>query len=256
MAEVLRNNMKVFCKKCGREMEQKVELTTVAVFPFQEHEYFKRRYICPGCKPVNHIASFAFFLLAILFSINLVHAETDVQVVQQFQPGKIFAICEDNGKACSSTTKCNITLVYPNGTTFLENQQTVRENQVFTFNLTSGQTKVTGDHKLFAFCWDGAVNSPVPDAIVKVTPTGDERGFSLALILGIGATVMLVISLAIKNAYFGFIAGALYSVAGVYVRLFGFNNLNDIYTQTIGYVGIGLGMFLLIVSAYEWALED
>ena len=53
----------------------------------------------------------------------------------------------------------------------------------------------------------------------------------------------------------GFMAGLLFSVAGMYFMIYGIGNLSDLYTRSIAGVIIAFGGFVTIMAGIEW-LED
>lgn len=118
------------------------------------------------------------------------------------------------------------------------------------FNYSYCNTNVTGIYTVNGCsdndCWFYTFN---------ITPTGDARGVSFFLIFTIGAIILFVIGYTAENEYIITIAGLLFGVAGVYTFIYGFADVNDLYTQIIGIILIGISIFLVIASIFE-AIQD
>jgi|TARA_Y100000310_G_scaffold339572_1_gene432644 hypothetical protein len=63
--------------------------------------------------------------------------------------------CINNGSACSGTAECNVTVTYPNGTNFVNNQ--LMTNGGTYHNYTLSDTSVSGEYQTTVFCNDSAV---------------------------------------------------------------------------------------------------
>jgi hypothetical protein len=50
-------------------------------------------------------------------------------------------------------------------------------------------------------------------------------------------------------------AGILFIIFGIYTIVYGLGFVSDFYTQAIGYVTIGMGLFIFLASAYS-AIND
>ena len=97
---------------------------------------------------------------------------------------------------------------------------------------------------------DGGFNKTAT-FIMAITPTGEDAGYSLFLILAISSIVILALGMWAGNEYVGFLAGALFLITGLYSIAYGISNLADLYTRAIGFVGLGLGLIFLIAAGYK-----
>ena len=94
--------------------------------------------------------------------------------------------------------------------------------------------------------YDSAGNKYVNDFYI-----GDEYGFWITLILGISAILLLAIGVFIRNEYIGLISGLLFLTLGVYGIINGFGYVNNVYTQSIAYTALGLGLIFFVSAIWE-----
>lgn len=168
----------------------------------------------------------------------------------------ITSFCQnEDGTDCDSTTTCNITIT-SNDNILLDNKIMNRSGSgsFFYYNINSSVTYKLGEHLSKVVCLDDPL-SGVDSFNILVTPTGDDRGVSFVLIMGLASVILLGGSMILKNYYLAFISGLLFVVLGVYTLINGYNNVTDLTTNTIAYTSLGLGVLFSIVAAYEWVLD-
>jgi len=165
--------------------------------------------------------------------------------------------CTLNNAIPSAAATYNITINYPNGSIFLENNETISlGNGAFKF---STRFPETGLYKIQMFCWDG-IYSFSDEGFYNITPTGKIQtsiwNNSLLLILG-ALGLILVITGAIKGIpWFGFIGSIMFLLIGLYTMIYGFNNTTDLYTRGVAITLLGMGVIFMFASAYEWLYDD
>jgi hypothetical protein len=99
-------------------------------------------------------------------------------------------------------------------------------------------------------CNDGGLGAALSGAWV-VTETGEETGnVYLFLILIFSSFLVLAVAIVMENEYIGFISASLFIVTGLFVIVYGIGNFLNMYTDSVGWVSLGLGLFFLISSAY------
>lgn len=189
-------------------------------------------------------------IFGIMFlTLTFVSAEDITFKVGQTADLKLYATI--NG-SFSPTIICNATIIYPNESVMIDNK--LMTNQVTFQNITLIDSQVLGKYRYIVSCKEGGEASS--DAgFFYITPSGDSRGVSYVLIAAIGSLILFILALYTRNQYMGFIAGTLLIVTGVYVMIYGFNNINEMLSRSIAYVILGLGIFITISSAYE-VIED
>lgn len=198
----------------------------------------------------NNICMGIIFLLGVLILINTISAQDYVFKVGQSMNFK--AACTYLGAPCNISAGCNLTLQNSTGGYTLDNViMTHHTNGDFSYVIPA---QVIGNFNGKVFCSQGGYSYTTPFTL-DVTPTGDNRGVGLFLILALGSFILLVMALLLKNEYLGFITGALFITTGIYTMIYGVGPLSDMYTRTIGYSSIGLGLIFLVASAYS-AIES
>jgi hypothetical protein len=50
----------------------------------------------------------------------------------------------------------------------------------------------------------------------------------------------------------GFISSVVFLILGVYLMIYGFDGITNLYTQTAGISVLGLGIITMFSAAYEW----
>lgn len=116
--------------------------------------------------------------LLLVLLIPLVLAETEIYPVNQNVDLKF--ICTSNNAIPSNTTTFNITISYPNGTTFLNNKQATSLGNG-AFNYTTNFKEI-GTYKVRMFCWDGT-DSYSDEGTYTITTTGQTVSLSNVIIV-------------------------------------------------------------------------
>ena len=155
--------------------------------------------------------------------------------------------CFNDGDLCDVTFSCSLTTYNPNGSVILDNVAMVRETSYYNYNLSGVDN---GEYRNRMTCTDGT-DSGSEIFYFSITPSGDDGDYKLFLIIGLGAIILLSFAYIFKDNILGFISGVMFIVLGVYVMIYGVGDISDIYTRTISFVSIGLGLMFSIASAYN-----
>jgi len=145
--------------------------------------------------------------------------------------------CENDGKPCSSSATCNITIKYPNST-FLINfvEMTNQNNGDFNITLNENQTNVLGEYAYSVYCSDGGYHGAAHETYI-ITPTGGELdktktdNYTIAVIIFIIGLVGLFAYLSFNLREEHFALSVFFLLAIFIVLLIGSNvviNLADI----------------------------
>ena len=195
-----------------------------------------------------------FIGIIILGGIHYINAETEIYPVNKEVDLKF--TCTLNNAIPSPTTEFNISINYPNGTTFINNQPaTALGNGAFNYTTTFTQT---GIYKVQMFCYDGTY-SYSNEGFYDITPTGKIQTSILEnpilLILGILGLGLVVLGSTKGIPWFGFIGSIMFLLLGIYTMIYGFNNTTDLYTQGVSITLLGIGIIFMFASAYEWLYD-
>ena len=198
-------------------------------------------------KKLNKIYFLTAFLISIIFlQLTFVSAVTNLGVFKQNE-------CIELIQTCSDCTYVNISSVlYPNSTQALG--QVAMTKLGTTYNYSFCKTSLLGKYIVNGYGDDAGVVS-VWAYDLEVTTTGNNINNTIPLFLALGGFIILVIAFAFKNNYLGFMAGVLFIMLGLYTTIYGLGAISDFYTQSIGYVTLGMGLFIFLASAYS-AIND
>jgi hypothetical protein len=162
--------------------------------------------------------------------------------------------CDVNGVPCSPASGglCNFTLRNPDGDYIVDFQPMTlsatgdANYTVHKRNLTVVSEKYPGK----VYCTEGGINKTVTFT-AAITPSGEDRGYGIFLVLGGAALLTLVIGIRAENEWIGFMAGVLFIITGIYAMINGIGNLADLYTRAIAFTSIGLGLLFVIAAGYK-----
>jgi hypothetical protein len=92
--------------------------------------------------------------------------------------------------------------------------------------------------------------------VFEVTPSGGaEDNTTIFLFLICLTTLFFFMGVFMKNYIFVTIAGFALMSSGVYGMIYGFGDITSLYTRTISYIVIGLGMIITVTSGLELVKE-
>ena len=181
-----------------------------------------------------------------MFLVSLVSADINLN------PGKQ-SECIELQQTCDTCTWVNISSVTRTG-----------ENST-TWNLNADMTKFGVDYN-YSFCYTkilgeyvysvygnkgGGTDIKSENGYFIITPTGDERGFGLFLVLIIASVIIFVGSFQFDIDWGVFLSGILFILSGMYAMIYGIGNLTDLYTRGIAVIALGLGIVFIVSSVYN-----
>ncbi len=141
----------------------------------------------------------SYFLLfgILLFSFTLISAltfEKDAIVDLTFP-------CTYNGSNCDAATTCNLSIIYPNGSLMVENQQATYTGSGIA-NYTIPDTSVNGDYKVPLTCTFPDGNSEEGNADFIITPNGEQPDEAKTTIyLGLILIILILIILILVGLF-------------------------------------------------------
>lgn len=201
------------------------------------------------------------YLLSAIFILCLVGFVTSASIddgrYQANKPVTLNFRCSVGGEIPSVAAVYHFQIMYPNGSLFIPDTIATPEGQgMFSYDTTF---KEIGIYKVYQFCTDpplypeGFSNTDT----IEITSTGDNSNITLTLVivLLVFAVILFLGAIVLENEILGFISGLLFSVAGVFVMIYGFGNLANIYTQSIAYVSLGWGIILVAVAGWKMLSE-
>lgn len=198
---------------------------------------------------------FIFLILALFLFIPSVLAETETYQVNQDIDLRF--ICTSDGSIPSAASTFNITINHPNGSVFVDNQETTAlGNGAFSYSTLFTET---GLYKVQMFCYDGD-SSYSEEGHYNLTPTGKiQTSFfdnPILIILGLVGAGLIILGIVKGLSWLGFIGSVMILLLGMYTMIYGFNNTIDLYTRGTALIFIGIGMIFMFASAYDWAMGE
>src|SRR3990167_1408415 len=97
------------------------------------------------------------FLIAILFFITLIPLVNSLAFTQN-EEGEIVHAVRVGGGLPGSSTNCNISIFYSNGSDFIDFDAMTNSNDVFNYTLNNSQTTIIGKYNYAVSCTNGNLN--------------------------------------------------------------------------------------------------
>jgi len=208
-------------------------------------------------KSFKHQILFLFF--SFLFLVLLLNFISASEYGYDSSPSSINSIGTVKQYNCITLPQtCNCT--WNNITTIMFSDKTyVTINEAMTadgtyFNYTFCNTTLIGDYIVNGVGDKDGATTPF-NYWFEVTTTGNNNNNTIPLFLALGGFIILVFAFVLRNNYLGFMAGILFIIFGIYIIVYGLGFVSDFYTQAIGYVTIGMGLFIFLASSYS-AIND
>jgi hypothetical protein len=154
--------------------------------------------------------------------------------------------CYYNGANCPPTTLCNLTVFDPDNSVIVDNQAMTYSITFFNYTLP-GTNYSTGIYKCDMVCTYNSLSGSQRFYL----NIGSGGNLTIFIILAIASFLVLIAGIYLQNEYIGFISSVLWIATGLYVLIFGLVDLENLYTQSLGWVSLGLGLVFLLSSAYS-----
>jgi len=185
-------------------------------------------------------------LISILFLINSVQAaETTIGL-------KKSGDCIELIQTCSNCTFNNISsVILPDGTSnttiLIMTKSDTYYNYTYCNTIDVGKYIVNGWGDL-----DG--KDTVWSYTFDVTHNGKSDTFNSWFIITMtGFTIMLLMyGVSTSNPFAGFISGMLFLFIGVYLMIYGYASITDIYSRGVAFASIGFGAMISFAAGYNY----
>lgn len=189
-----------------------------------------------------------FFFFFLLFSaVCITAAMSSLGTFKQYD-------CVDLLQICDNCTYNNITsVVYPNSSIALNEVKMTKIGTQFNYSDFCLTTE-TGIYKVNGFGdLDGKETVWVYD--FTITPSGKVSSSFLnnpflLILFGLGL-ILFIFAYSSQISWLGFISAVMFLLCGIWVMIYGFNDVTNLYTRGAGITIIGFGMIVMIVSGFE-----
>lgn len=182
-------------------------------------------------------------LVALLLVIPMVFAETEIYPVNEFVELKF--TCTLNN-AIPTSAEYNITISYPNGSTFINNVQTTPlGNGAFNYTV---YFDTIGKYKVLSFCYDG-VYSYSSEGFYDITTTGQKVGLSnIILVLAFLVVGVILFVLGYSFDKEKWILKTSFYIFGLLMCLLAINSGSIIASESLGLSKMSLAGLIMIIS--------
>jgi len=190
--------------------------------------------------------------------ISAADSSTIQKLPQEVTLGQSVDLPQGGSNGTDAWTYCNITrLIDPGHDVFLRDLVMTKDGYSFNYTLNGAYTQDIGTYTVETICGDG-INVKSGIYSFEVTTTGASMNSSLwiALVMIAISLVLFIIALYADNQYIGFITGISFIVSGMYIMIYGFGALADLYTRTIAIVILALGLIVFFISAFHEHGDD
>jgi len=197
-------------------------------------------------------------LLAILmigiFALNFASALDEDLTFKQWDSVDIKLPCSYKGANCDASAICNISITFPNGTFMVENKPMTNTGNGMP-NYTMPTTGVIGEHNYKQTCTQSGLSAD-DSGVITITTTGIGSNNKLPIFLLIFAVILLVFGIVLEQPMMGFFSGILFIMIGMYLMIYGFGDISDLYTRAFALIILALGMVITIMAGFSWMDED
>ena len=152
--------------------------------------------------------------------------------------------------SCSNSTYANISYIkYKSDSYYIVNseKQMTKNGNWYNYSIDSSLNNRTEDIEYSYHCDVNGIDVSAGD-IIKITSTGLNGTMFLIILSTILAFAFLIISLFGNTEFFLFVSGCLFLVDGMFIMIFGLNDILNFYTRTIAFISIGVGLLLALGS--------
>ena len=183
------------------------------------------------------------FLITIISQLGFVSADGNLGTFKQ-------ADCIELYQYCNNCTYVNVTNIqYPDGVTETTNLAMTKED--IDYNYTFCNTTKLGTHYYTVKGdKDGVVNTERMS--FEITTTGRVAEVKIAIFMLLISLVAFIFALYSTNYAIGFISGVLFLMTGIYLIVYGFGDVANMYTQAMAYIVIAFGLFIMLIAGWEW----
>lgn len=197
-------------------------------------------------------------MFGMLFFLSFVSAigDSTTQTESRFTgkqnfPLIIYDTCTTSGFDCDGTYNCTFSIISPSRNIIVNNVTAIRVGNLYTYNLSTGQTTEIGNHEVISSC-NNQTDAGRLTFYYDITPSGfkDTLGFYIFIfLLSFG---IIILGFSIRDGWvtlFG--TFGLYFVS-LYILFYGLVGMKDnVYTWGIGLVTLGIAMYISTKTVME-----
>lgn len=204
---------------------------------------------------MNKLPLFLLFLIFLVSTVSAFGGGIELSI------DPVFTIkshsCVDLIDVCENCTSINVTSLFLPNSTIIEINESMEQHTV-EFNYTYCHVDLEGIYYYTACSnLDGEFDCVTYPFLVSSSGVTQNSFFEnpiFIILLGL-AICLLLIGISLELPVLGFFGGIFFTLGGMFTLIYGFNNINNLYTQALGIAVIGLGILFITASAFEWLKE-
>jgi hypothetical protein len=154
--------------------------------------------------------------------------------------------CIQIPQVCASCTYVNLSVQYPNKSIAISNQAMIPNGAgLWTYEFCDtnqlGRYDVSGQGDI------NAIDTGFSVLVFQV----EGGNLTIFLVLVGASLILLLFAFLFKSPWISFASGSLMIVSGIYLMVYGLQSFSDLYTRSIAYTSIGIGLFFAIASGFD-----
>ncbi len=166
--------------------------------------------------------------------------------------------CVELPQTCPDCTYNNISKITNSESTIVLTEVVMTKDDTY-YSYSFCNTTVLGKYIVNGFGDEGGTLDTW-EYFFYITETGTEDvsvlNNPLLIILITLALIFLLIGIKSEILWFGFISAILFTLGGIYLTVYGLNDITNMYTQGAGITLIGIGVTIMLVSIWEGIQDD
>lgn len=204
----------------------------------------------------KNLILFGIMLLTLVMSFGTVNATGEMSTIPTLEPvvqGHSVTLPQGGTNGTDAWSYCNIsTIVNPDHIILFSDVIMTISGSSFSFILPGANTTTLGTYTVTGFCGDGFNKQPFAYKF-PVTTTGRDNSLSLWIMLVLLAfsIILLIMAFSMDNIYIAFLSGVLWIVSGILVYFYGFGDISDMYTRSISFVTLAIGIMVFFAASFH-----
>jgi len=166
--------------------------------------------------------------------------------------------CIDLPQTCPDCTYNNISKI-TNADSVTVLTEVVMQKDGTYYNYTFCNTTTLGEYIINGYGDEGGTLDTW-EYRLTITETGveDKSIFDNAILIVLISLALIFLGIGIKTGtiWLGFMSAIMFVLGGIYMTIYGLNDITNMYTQGIGITIIGVGITILFVSVHEGFFDN
>jgi len=198
-------------------------------------------------------------IMLLVFIIPLVNALEDDEpdfLAVQYRAYDLKIPCQNaDGSDCPSTTKCNLTVTYPDNTILVSNALTTNQATYHNYTFSQGRLNQNGEYNGKLVCNSNSSFGAASFRLL-VSPSGARNILGLFIIVFVLAYTITFVGAYFNNAWLVILGGMALMGIGLYSVVNGIDIYKNLATQVISITTLGIGAYFSITAGIRIVEEN